>query len=123
MNKVAGDYNMKNEWDMFAAVQQRLAAGEQLVTMYFDQAVNMSWANFPFDEQRGQVLDEDGTEYELGPDYKRALDECIRGNRISWGIRLVERTLCFGPGVNAKTEGEKADYSFGPDDEFFLKSE
>lgn len=87
---------MKNEWDFFADVQQRLAAGQHLVTGYFQDRLVL-----PPDEQRGLVLDEDGQEYELGSDFKQALTERIRGNHINWSLRFQERIICFGPGVKA----------------------
>jgi hypothetical protein len=87
---------MKNEWDFFADVQQRLAAGQTLVTGYFKDRLVL-----PFDEQRGIVLDEDGTEYELGSDYRLALTEGIRGNQINWCLRFQERLICFGPDITA----------------------
>lgn len=95
---------MKNEWDFFADVQQRLTGGQQLVQGYFANPLL-----FPFDEQRGLVLDEDGNEYELGNDYKQALAECIRLLHTSWGVCFRERLICFGPAVVASVDG--TDYS------------
>jgi hypothetical protein len=66
---------MKNEWDFFADVQQRVANGQQLVQGFFANPFT-----FPYDEQRGVVLDEDGNQYELGNDYKQALGS-IRNRR------------------------------------------
>ena len=103
---------MKNEWDFFADVQQHLAAGAQLVTYYFVERLV-----FPPDAQGGRVLDEQGTEYELGTDYTQALNECIRAKHILWSIRFQERTICFGPGVNELDKGEKPLFSFGPEDD------
>ncbi|TVT36781.1 hypothetical protein FNT36_25030 [Hymenobacter setariae] len=87
---------MKNEWDFFADVQRRLATGQPLVQGYFANPVS-----FPFDELRGIVLDEDGTQYELGADYKQALGECIQQGHTPWGLCLRERIICFGQQVVA----------------------
>lgn len=108
---------MKNEWDFFADVQQQLAAGAQLVTYY-----SVERLVFPPDAQGGRVLDEQGNEYELGADYTQALNECIRAKHISWGICFQERTICFGPGVNEIYKGEKATFSFGPDDDVAIEA-
>jgi hypothetical protein len=101
---------MKNEWDFFTDVQQQLVAGKQLVTGYFAGRFVM-----PFDEQRGLVLDEQGNEYELGKDYKKALTTCIREKQIPWTIRFQERIICFGPGIRAFDK--EATYTTGPKDE------
>jgi hypothetical protein len=101
---------MKTEWDFFADVQQRLAEGEPLVTYYFVE--RLVW---PPDAQRGLVLDAQGTEYELGSEYQRALNACIRARRISWRIRFPERTMCFGPGVQELDAKEKVTWRLGPD--------
>jgi hypothetical protein len=87
---------MKNEWDFFADVQRRLASGQQLVQGYCAAPVS-----FPFDELRGIVLDEDGTQYELGADYKQALGKCIQQVHTPWGLCFRERIICFGQQVAA----------------------
>lgn len=94
---------MKNEWDFFADVQRRLASGQQLVQGYCVDPIA-----FPFDELRGIVLDEDGTQYELGADYKQALGACIQQVHTSWGVCFRERVICLGPQV--VTAGFTADY-------------
>ncbi|TFZ63201.1 hypothetical protein E4631_23130 [Hymenobacter sp. UV11] len=85
---------MKNEQDFFADVKRRLASGQQLVQGYFANSFS-----FPYDEQRGIVLDEDGNQYELGNDYKQALSECIRQSTTAWGLCFRERIICFGQQV------------------------
>lgn len=87
---------MKNEWDFFADVQRRLAAGQQLVHGFFATS-----PVFPYDEQLGLVLDEDGNQYELGEDYKKALNECLQQTHAPWGLCFRERLICFGQQVMA----------------------
>ncbi|GAB3720520.1 hypothetical protein GCM10027594_00510 [Hymenobacter agri] len=87
---------MKNEWDFFADVQRRLAAGQQLVQGHFANPII-----FPYDEQRGIVLDEDGNQYELGNDYKQALSEFLQQMHTPWGLCFRERLICFGQQVTA----------------------
>lgn len=82
---------MKNEWDFFADVQRRLATGQPMVQGYFANPVL-----FPFDDQRGLVLDEDGNQYELGTDYKQALNECTQQVHAAWGLCFRERLIRFG---------------------------
>ncbi|GAB3327591.1 hypothetical protein GCM10027511_37620 [Hymenobacter humi] len=94
---------MKNEWDFFADVQQRVANGQQLVQGFFANSFT-----FPYDEQRGVVLDEDGNQYELGNDYKQALSKCIQHSQTPWGLCFRERLICFGQQVAAT--GYAADY-------------
>ena len=91
---------MKNEWDFFADVQRRLTSGQQLVRGYFGNPLL-----FPFDEQRGPVLDEDGTQYELGQDYKKALHDCIQPLHLSWGLCFQERILCVGAQIETADGG------------------
>ena len=82
---------MKNEWDFFADVQRRLATGQQLVQGFFAAPLS-----FPYDEQQGLVLDEDGNQYELGNNYKQALVDCINASQIPWGLCFQERLICLG---------------------------
>ncbi|GAA4046599.1 hypothetical protein GCM10022409_35820 [Hymenobacter glaciei] len=101
---------MKNEWSLFAAVHQRLAAGQTLVTFSLNEALVLR----P-DDLRGTVQDEQGEAYELGEDYPQALQSCIRDQRISWGIQFVDRVLQFGPGITALPN--RADFEIGPEGE------
>ncbi|WP_046245373.1 hypothetical protein [Hymenobacter terrenus] len=109
---------MKTEWDLFADVHKRLTEGEELITYYF-----VDRPTFPPDSQTGRVLDEQGTEYELGEDYKQALEECIRARHISWNIRFPERTISFGPGLNKRSNREKVTLTISPDFDIIIKSD
>lgn len=87
---------MKNEWDMFAAVQQQLASGAELVTIYMTSAsTNLT----PSQSEPVQALDEEGQEYELGPDFMQALRTCIFDKRIPHKVHHGSKTLAFGPGL------------------------
>ncbi len=90
---------MKNEWDMFAVVRAQLAAGAQVVTIYLTSA---STKLSPDQTEPVQALDEEGQEYELGPDFMKALYSCIRERGISWKVHHGSKTLAFGPGLNER---------------------
>jgi hypothetical protein len=87
---------MKNEWDMFAAVQQQLDAGAELVTIYMTSAsTNLT----PSQSEPVQALDEEGQAYELGPDFMEALRTCIFDKRIPHKVHHGSKTLAFGLGL------------------------
>jgi hypothetical protein len=83
---------IKDEWQFFADVQQRLASGEPLVTYFFA---------FPPGQQFGLVLDELGNEYELSEHYTYALSLCIQCQNILWHFCPEHRLIYFGPGLAA----------------------
>lgn len=91
---------MKNEWNLFEAISRALAAGQQLVTIRHNTPLVR-----PDDGSYGLAVDEQGEEYELGPDFLEAFQVCIRDQRISWSMKRRNefyRYLKFGPGVNAQ---------------------
>lgn len=89
---------MKNEFDMFAEIQRRLAASDPVVTMRIDP--HGADGNF------GQALDEDGTVYVLGPDYPAALPPFLRSLNTSYYIDWMKCVLQVGPGLKIPSREE-----------------
>ncbi|MCB2376327.1 hypothetical protein LGH70_01950 [Hymenobacter sp. BT635] len=87
---------MKNEWDMLALVEQRLAAGQQLITFSY----GTRWLVEP-DGSPGRVHDEEGVEYEIGADFLPGVVPVLRAHAISFALDNWHRTLRFGPGLPA----------------------
>ena len=90
---------MKNEFDMFAEIQRRLAANAPLVTLRIDP--HGADGNF------GKALDEDGAAYVLGPDYPAALPPFLRSLRTSFCIDWVSCVLQAGPGLKVPSREEQ----------------
>jgi hypothetical protein len=91
---VLGESSMKNEWDILALVQRRLAAGQRLVEFPYVTRWLVEPGGSP-----GRVRDEDGTEYEVGPDFLSGVVPALRAGHISYGIDNWQRVLSFGPGL------------------------
>jgi hypothetical protein len=82
---------MKNEWDILAHVQRKLAAGATLVEFRYATPSLGGAHGHP-----GRMMDEEGTEYELGPDFITAVLPAVRENYISYSIDNWDRILSFG---------------------------
>lgn len=83
---------MKNEWDMLALVQRRLAACQSCVVFpYVTQ-----WLTEP-DGRSGRVRDDTGQQYEIGPDFLAGVVPALHVQRISFSIDNGDRVLRFGP--------------------------
>lgn len=72
-------------------MQRKLAAGATLVEFRY---VTQSLVGA--DGRPGRVMDEEGTEYELGPDFITAVLPAVRENYISYSIDNWDRILAFG---------------------------
>lgn len=97
---------MKNEWDMLATVQQKVAAGQSVVEFPYVTR----WLVEP-DGSPGRVRDETGLEYEVGPDFLTGVVPALRAARISFALDNWRRLLSFGPGLqptpDSYTVGER----------------
>ncbi|WP_046242382.1 hypothetical protein [Hymenobacter terrenus] len=83
---------MKNEWDLLAEIQRRLAAGASLITIQLDIA-----------EDEGRGVDDSGQVYALGPDFNDELFPFLRSLNVSFRLRGAPassiRTLDIGQGL------------------------
>jgi len=82
---------MKNEWDILAHVQRKLAAGATLVEFHY-----VTERLFGPDGRPGRVRDDDGTEYEISTDFLTGVIPAARDNHISFSIDNWNRVLAFG---------------------------
>lgn len=87
---------LKNEWDLFLLVQQRLDAGAAR-EVSFDILGPSFWTIFS--RRPAQVRGDEGTEYDLGPDFPEVMHALMRVNIDSGLIHhLPEYRLHFRPG-------------------------
>lgn len=85
---------MKNEWDLFADMKRRLAAGALLVSVE---------TNYPVADEEGQALDDLGQTYTLAPDARNELLIFVRTLKCSFSLERelgsTRVTLRVGPGL------------------------